>query len=422
MKVLIPNIGSTSFKYRLVEIPELAEIPETDISDAPATSETVLAQGRIERIGQPGGECGDCLAAIRKCLAEIAGPEKPLKSLSEIGAVGFKAVHTGPFTAPQIIDDALLRAMEEFSFMAPAHNPPYIAAMRAFAQALPGVPLVAVMEPFPYRFMDEASTTYAVPFAWRTEHGIRRYGFHGASHRSANERASALLGRPNLPRIAVPKITVSKTDLRHISCHLGGSSSVAAFKKGVAIDTSMGASPQSGLPQNNRVGDIDVFAVLHMMKKLGLGPDEMANLLGSQSGLAGISGTSGDLRDLEEAAAKGNARARLALDVFVHAIRHYVGAFLLELGGLDVITFSGGIGENSAALRAAVLKGLVPFGVELDEEKNAEIKGEGEISTMRSMVKVLVIPANEESILARETVGVVMRARAAGKTLVGHTA
>jgi acetate kinase len=393
MKVLIPNIGSTSFKYRLVEI-----------SDKPAAGETVLAQGRVERVGQPGGECADCSAAIRKCLGEIAGPGKPLKSLSEIGAVGFKVVHAGPLNTPQIIDDALLAAMEEFSFMAPAHNPPYIAAIVAFEGELPGVPLVAVMEPFPYRFMDEASTTYAVPYAWRTEHGIRRYGFHGASHRSANERAQTLLGRPDLPRI----------DLRHISCHLGGSSSVAAFKKGVAVDTSMGASPQSGLPQNNRVGDIDVFAVLHMMKKLGLGPDEMATLLGSQSGLAGISGTSGDLRDLEEAAAKGSARARLALDVFVRAIRHYVGAFLLELGGLDVITFSGGIGENSAAIRAAVLKGLVPFGVELDEEKNAEIKGEGEISTMRSMVKVLVIPANEEAILARETVAVVMKSREQG--------
>ena len=155
-----------------------------------------------------------------------------------------------------------------------------------------------------------------------------------------------------------------------------------------------------------------------MMKKLGLGPDEMAKLLGSQSGLAGISGTSGDLRDLEEAAAKGNARARLALDVFVRAIRHYVGAFLLELGGLDVITFSGGIGENSAAVRAAVLKGLVPFGVELDDEANQNIEGEGEISTLRSVVKVLVIPANEEAILARETVGVVMRAK--DQNLVGQ--
>ena len=393
MKVLIPNIGSTSFKYRLLEIPDAAA------SGGVCQPETALAQGRVERVGQPGGECVDCAAAIRKCLAEIAGTGRPLASLSEIDAVGFKAVHTGPLNAPQIVDDAFLASMEEFCFLAPAHNPPYIAAMRAFRQELPGVPLVAVMEPFPYRFMDESSTTYAVPYAWRTEYGIRRYGFHGASHRSAGERLQACLGR---------------SDLRHISCHLGGSSSIAALRNGVAIDMSMGASPQSGLPQNNRVGDIDVFAVLHMMKKLRMGPDEMAALLGSQSGLAGISGTSGDLRDLDEAAAKGDKRARLALDVFVRAIRHYVGAFLLELGGVDAITFSGGIGENSAEIRAAVLKGLAAFGVELDEEKNKAIKGEGEISALRSAVKVLVIPANEESIVARETVAVVTKSREQG--------
>lgn len=382
MWVLIPNIGSTSFKYRLLELDDVSA----------SGRETVLAQGRIERIGQLGGECVDYPAAIRKCVAEIAGPGKPLASLAEIGAVGFKAVHTGPLNAPQIVDDEFLRVMAEFSFLAPAHNPPYIAAMKAFRQELPGVPLVAVMEPFPYRFMDEASTTYAVPYEWRTKYGIRRYGFHGASHRSASERVQAILGR---------------NDLRHISCHLGGSSSVAAFRKGVAIDVSMGASPQSGLPQNNRVGDIDVFAVLHMMKKLGLGPDEMAALLGSKSGLAGISGTSGDLRDLDEAAANGSQQARLALDVFVRAIRHYLGAFLLELGGVDVVSFSGGIGENSAAIRAAVLKGLASFGIELDEDANRTLNGEGQIATPRSIVKVLVIPANEESIVARETVAVV---------------
>ena len=388
MKILIPNIGSTSFKYRLLELSEI------DTPGASVPRETVLAQGRVERIGQPGGESADYPAAIRKCLSEIAGPGKPLKSLGEIGAVGFKAVHAGPLNTPQIVDDRFLAAMEEFVFLAPAHNPPYIAAMKGFRQELPGVPLVAVMEPFPYRFMDEASTTYAVPYEWRTEHGIRRYGFHGASHRSASERTQAFL---------------SRKDLRHVSCHLGGSSSVAAFRNSVAVDVSMGASPQSGLPQNNRVGDIDVFAVLHMMKKLGMGPDAMAKLLGSQSGLAGISGASGDLRDLEEAAARGSARAQLALDVFAHSIRHYLGAFMLELGGLDVITFSGGIGENSAATRAGVLKGTAAFGIELDEKANQSIRGEGAISASSSTVKVLVIPANEESIVARETVAVVKR-------------
>ncbi len=364
--------------------------------------ETVLAQGRVERIGQEGGECADYPAAIRKCLDEIAGPGKPLAGLAEIEAVGFKAVHAGPLNAPQIIDDAFLAAMEEFTFLAPAHNPPYIEAIKAFREVLPGVPLVAVMEPFTYRFMDEASTTYGVPYEWRTEYGVRRYGFHGASHRAANERVRALMGRD---------------DVRHISCHLGGSSSVAAFRNGVAIDTSFGSSPQSGLPQNNRVGDVDVFAVLHMMKRLSLGPDEMATLLGSKSGLAGISGTSGDIRDIDEAAAKGDKRSRLALDVFVYAIRHYLGAFLLELGGVDAITFSGGIGENSKEIRAAVLRNLSGFGIGIDESRNDSIKGEGAISADGSAGKVFVVPANEEIVVARETVSVVARAREAAQAI-----
>ncbi|MGA2633475.1 MAG: acetate/propionate family kinase [Terracidiphilus sp.] len=389
MKCLIPNIGSTSFKYRVLQMPE----------------EVVLAEGRVERIGQPGGECSDFPAAIGKCLAAIAGPGKALKNLSEIDAVGFKVVHAGSLSEPQLIGDELLAAMEEFTFLAPAHNPAYIAAIRAFRQELPGVPLVAVIETGPYRFMEEAATTYAVPYEWRRDFGIRRYGFHGASHRAASERALALMGR---------------SKLRHISCHLGGSSSVAAFRDGLPVGTSMGASPQSGLPQNNRVGDIDAFAVLHMMKRLQVGPDEMAAILGSRSGLAGISGGSGDLRDLNAAAATGDQRARLALDVYVRAIRHYLGALMLELGGIDVITFSGGIGENSAEIRGAVLKGLSGFGMELDESRNRTIKGEGVISSDGSAVKVLVVPANEELIIARETAAVVSRSQAGKQVMAGQ--
>ena len=385
MKCLIPNIGSTSFKYRVLDMPQ----------------ESVLGEGRVERIGQPGGECADYPAAIRKCIDDVVGPGKALKSLSEVEAVGFKVVHPGPMPGPRLVDEDLFAAMDDFAFFAPAHNPPYVAAMRAFRHELPGVPLVAVFETTPYAPLDEAATTYAVPYEWRTEFGIRRYGFHGASHRSAGERIRALMGQP---------------DLRHISCHLGGSSSIAAFRDGVAIDTSFGTSPQSGLPQNNRVGDIDAFAVLYMMKKLGVDADEMARILGSQSGLAGISGRSGDIRDLDEAAAAGDKRSQLALDVFVRAIRHYVGAFMLELGGLDVITFSGGIGENSADIRSAVCRNLAGFGVELDEAVNRTARKAGPISTEGSRVKVLIIPADEEIIVARETVGVVERARVCQST------
>ena len=379
MKCLIPNIGSTSFKYRVLEMPE----------------EKLLAEGRVERIGRPGGECADYPAAIRKCMQSIVGPGKALASLDEVGAVGFKVVHAGGHIAPQVIDDAFLATMDEFRFLAPAHNPPYIEAIKAFREVLPEVPLVAVTEPGPYRFMDEAATSYAVPYEWRTEFGIRRYGFHGASHRAASERIRQLMG---------------KDELRHISCHLGGSSSVAAFCNGVAVDTSFGSSPQSGLPQNNRVGDMDVFAVLHMMKKLNLDPDGMARVLGSESGLAGLSGTSGDVRDLEAAAAAGNQRAQLAIDVFVRAIRHYLGAFWVGMGGVDVITFSGGIGENDVMIRRQVLRNLAGLGIVLDEEKNQSHKGEGVISAAESQVSIVVIPANEETIVARETVAVATRA------------
>ena len=371
MKCLIPNIGSTSFKFRVLEMP----------------SEQVIAEGRVERIGQPGGECSNYLEAIRKCFAAICGGRGPLHSLSEIDAVGFKVVHAGEFSAPQVIDDGYLDALREFSFLAPAHNPPYIEAIEAFRTALPGVPLVAVAETGTWRHMEDAATTYAVPYEWRTEYGVRRYGFHGASHRAASENALALMGT---------------ACLRHISCHLGGSSSVAAFRNGVGIDVSMGASPQSGLPQNNRVGDMDVFAVLHMMRKLKLGPDEMANLLGSRAGLAGISGRSGDIRDLLQAIAGGDERSTLAVDVFIRSIRHYLGAFLVELGGVDVITFSGGIGENSGYIRAGVLQGLIDLGIELDAGCNFAART-GRISSERSRVQVFIIPANEELILARET-------------------
>ena len=380
MNCLIPNIGSTSFKYRVLDMP----------------SESVLGEGRVERIGQPGGECADYPAAIRKCIDDVVGPGKALEILSEVEAVGFKVVHPGQTPGPRLVDDQLFAAMDDFAFFAPAHNPPYVAAMRAFGQELPGVPLVAVFETTPYASLDEAATTYAVPYEWRTKFGIRRYGFHGASHRSASERV---------------KVQIGQRDLRHISCHLGGSSSIAAFRDGVAIDTSFGTSPQSGLPQNNRVGDIDAFAVLYMMKKLGVDADEMARILGTQSGLAGISGRSGDIRDLDEAAAAGDKRSRLALDVFVRAIRHYIGAFMLELGGVDAISFSGGIGENSAEIRSAVCRDLAGFGIVLDETANRTARKAAAISPDGSRVSVLIVPADEEIIVARETVGVVERAR-----------
>jgi len=375
MKILVANIGSTSFKYRLFEV----------------DAGVVLGQGRVERIGQPGGSCPDYETAIKQCTGEISGPGKPIEDLSELSAIGFKAVHAGPLGGARIVNEEVLQAMEDFTFFAAAHNPPYVAAMRAFAKTLPDTPLVAVFETTFFDSLDAATTTYAAPYSWREEQGIRRYGFHGASHRAASERVQELMGR---------------NDLRHISCHLGGSSSVAAIRGGVAVDTSFGISPQSGLPQSNRVGDMDVFAALFIMKKLSVDVDGMARILSSQSGLAGISGTSGDMRDLESAAAAGDKRARLALDVFVRSVRHYIGAFLVELGGLDVLTFSGGIGENSAEIRAAVCDGLSPFGIVLDGERNAAVQGCARICSDSSPVSILVLPADEERVVARAAAAV----------------
>jgi acetate kinase len=242
--------------------------------------------------------------------------------------------------------------------------------------------------------MDEAALTFHVPYEWKEQYGIRRYGFHGASHRAASEIVQQLTGRK---------------DLRHISCHLGGSSSMAAIRNGVAVDTTFGMSPQSGLPHNNRTGDLDVFAVLYMMKKKSLGVDEMARILGSQSGLAGVSGTTGDVRDIDQGIACGDARCRLALDVMIRAVRHYIGAFFVALGGLDVLTFTGGIGENGRDIRANVCDGLDILGVKLDAERNRTASGEACLSTPDSKVQVWMFPADEERIVARAALEVLTK-------------
>jgi acetate kinase len=370
MPILIANIGSTSFKYRL-------------FAD---DGERVLGDGRVERIGQPGSACPDYDTAIQGAIADLTRPGGVLAGLSDLTAIGFKAVHAGAVSGARLVDEEVLAAMEAVAFLAPAHNPPYVAAMRSFRRVLPHTPLVALFETAFFDRMPASATTYAVPYEWHEQLGVRRYGFHGASHRAAAERVRTLMGRP----------------VRHISCHLGGSSSVAGIRDGVAIETSFGLSPQSGLPQNNRVGDLDVFAALFVMKQRGLDPDAMARELATRSGLAGISGLSGDVRDLEQAAAAGNVRARLALDVFVHAVRHHVGACLLALGGVDVLTFSGGIGERGASIRAAVCAGLEDLGIALDPALNAAASGEARISGA-SKVAIFVVPADEERIVARAT-------------------
>ena len=372
MKILVPNIGSTSFKYRLIDMRD----------------ETVLAEGRIERIGRYGGDCPDYQTAIGRCLDSLIGAGRPLAGLEELAGVGFKAVHARGLTGAVLVTPEVLEAMEEYSFLLPAHNPPYVAAMRALAAVAPRVPSVALFETAFFADLPESACVYAVPWSWRELEGIRRFGFHGASHRYASDQARRLLGRD---------------DISHISCHLGGSSSLAAVKNGRAIDTSFGMTPQSGIPQNNRVGDVDVFAVLYMMKKHSLSPDDMARQLSTEAGLAGLSGTSGDARDLEAEASRGNRRAQMALDAYVYAVRRYLGAFLLELGAVDAITFSGGIGEHSPRIRGEVLRGLEPLGILIDGRRNLEAAGGAKISSDGSRTEVWVIETNEEIVVARAT-------------------
>jgi len=404
MKVLVANLGSTSFKYRLFDLPETAG----------AEGGLELAKGGVERVGAaesrvyaslpaaPGATTAgrsietvmpvpDHAVALQAAVDQPTGSGGPLESIDEVAAVGFKAVHGGRVSGVVRVTADVLAAMEEMSLVAPAHNPPYVRAMRLLGERLPRVPLVAAFETGFHATIPDRNALYAVPTDWVERHLVRRWGFHGASHRFVSERLAGL----------VPKR--QDRPLRSISCHLGGSSSVCWIRDGRSVGTSMGMSPQSGLPQNNRAGDFDPFALVHVAKATGKGFEELLAELSSGSGLAGMSGTSGDMRDLEEAAAAGNPRARTAIDVYVASIRHWLGAGIVELGGLDCIGFAGGIGENSPLTRAAVLAGLEDLGIAIEPVANAA-KGSAErsIGSPAAKVAVWVVPTNEELIVARQ--------------------
>jgi acetate kinase len=387
MKILVANLGSTSFKYRLFDM----------------TDESVLARGGVERIGSPQSKCfvevagqreeqtitaKDHAVAVRLCLQQLTA-KKCLSSPQELAAIGFKAVHAKGITGVQRVDERVLAAMEAYNDIVPAHNPPYVTAMRLLAKELPEIPLVAAFETGFHETIPPAQKNYAIPLKWAEKHGIKRWGFHGASHRYIGERATKLIGNP---------------DAKIISCHLGGSSSLCAIKAGRSQATSMGMTPQSGLPQNNRVGDFDPFALPALIRETGKTLDEVLSILANKAGLEGLSGKSNDLRDVEEAAAHGDARAKLALEVYVASVRHYLGSYLLLLGGADAIVFTGGIGENSVSMREAVCKDLAWFGIQLDAAKNKSAKGDARIDAPNSRVQLWIMPTNEELIVARQTV------------------
>jgi acetate kinase len=287
----------------------------------------------------------------------------------------------------RIVNEELLTKMEELSDIAPAHNPMYATAMRQLRSAFPDIPLVAALETAFHETIPEANRCYAVPYEWKTEHEVCRWGYHGASHRYLSTRMVQLLERK---------------DLRLVTCHLGGSNSLCAIRNGVSQATSMGMSPQSGLPHNNRVGDFDPFALPVLMRATGKNLDELLQDLSNKSGLLGLSGLSQDVRDLEQAAAQGHVRAKLALDVFIGSIRQYIGGSLTILGGADAIVFSGGIGENSRLVRSGVCTGMEWAGIVLDESLNQTARGEARISTTSSKIQVWVVPTNEEIVVARQ--------------------
>jgi acetate kinase len=295
----------------------------------------------------------------------------------------------GDWAPVDLVSDALLARMEQFIPVAPAHNPPYIAAMRMFREVLGETPLVAALEPGFHRTNPPRRRWYAVPWDWAEEHGVKRYGFHGASHRYIATRMAELA--PGARRI--------------VSCHLGGSSSLCAIRDGESVATSMGLSPQSGPPQGKRAGDLDPFALKLIAERTGKSLDAMLAELGASAGLASLSGTSGDMRDIREAAEAGDERALLAVEVFATGIRDYLGAYLVELGGADAIVFTGGIGEHDANLRAMVCRDLDFAGIRLDESKNAAAVGEARIDTGGCATAVWVAPTNEELIVARQAAG-----------------
>lgn len=386
MKILVANIGSTSLKWRLFDFSNSAE--------------RLLHTGGFERVT-------DYARAVENCLAELK-KANAIRDESELNAVGFKTVIAKDVTGCVRLDERVLQAMADYNGLAPAHNPPYITGIKLFAERVPQVPLIALFETAFHRFAPEASQRYAVPDSW-LKIGIRRWGFHGASHKFIAERSAELLCRPDVAERARQLYVngadkkISGAPLRVISCHLGGSSSVTGILNGASIGTSMGLSPQSGLPQNNRVGDLDSEALLYAAKTLGVSVEEAQKQLTTRSGLLGLSGVSNDIRDIKAAADKGDANAKLALDVFAASTRHWLGAYFLELNGADAIVFTAGTGENNAWTRAAICANLSNLGIKIDHDKNNATRAvEAIISAPDSEVKIFVIPANEELVVARE--------------------
>lgn len=386
MRILVTNVGSTSLKYNLYDFPQ----------------EQSRASGRVERIGSGkgtaawnhGGQSGSAeqaFASHREAIEFILEKlrENVLASFRDLDCVAFKTVIAKGYVGCEWLDETVLRAMQDYVFLAPAHNPPYIKAIRLFREILPDTPLIGLFEPAFHLTMPEYARVYPIPKAWREKHGIQRYGFHGASHRYISERLPQLMNRP-------------KEDLNIITCHLGGSSSLCAIAGGKSIDTSLGFTPQTGIFHGSRIGDFDPFAVLFLMREEGYTIETMVDELTRKSGLLGLSGVSEDMRDIEAAMDTGNPDAALAFQSFCYHIKKYLGAYTAVLGRVDALAFAGGIGERGARVREEVCRGLEHLGIRLDPQKNAACSAtEMNLTAPEASVAVWVVPTNEELIVAR---------------------
>ncbi len=393
MKIVVCNIGSSSFKFQLLEM----------------ETEKQLARGYTERVGSGSaiisywvGEelvysSTENIPTHRESVQHalnflVNGKNKLLRNLDEIDGVGFKTIQAGEKNGSVLLDDKVLAAMEYYKELAPAHNPPYLTAIYMFKDLLPKTPLVGVFEPGFHIQAPDYAKVYGTPYEWYEKYGVKKYGYHGASHRFVTRETVRIL---NLP----------ENNHKIITCHLGGSSSLCAFKNGISIDTSMGFTPQTGLIQGTRIGDMDPYVLPYIMSKKGLTLEQALVECSKKSGLAGLSGTSGDMRDINEAIAQGDKKALLARDKFIYDIKRYIGEFLIVLEGLDAVTFTGGIGQRDANLRKQVLSSMQFLGIKLDESRNYANKTI--ISADDSKISALVLETNEEIVVARETAKVI---------------
>ncbi|MCI9475426.1 acetate kinase [Anaerovoracaceae bacterium 41-7] len=392
MKVLVINCGSSSLKYQVLDM----------------TNESLLAKGLVERIGMDGSvithekigmdkvktevPMNDHKDAIKQVLDAIQSPEYGvIASMDEIGAVGHRVVHAGEkFADSVIIDDAVIAALEECVELAPLHNTPNLYGIAACKELMPNTPMVGVFDTAFHQTMPPEAYLYAIPYEYYEKHGIRRYGFHGTSHKYVAQRAASMLN-------------VNINDLKLITCHLGNGASVSAIKHGRCIDTSMGFTPLEGLVMGTRCGDIDPAIVTYIRQKENLPQGVTNEILNKKSGVLGISGVSSDFRDLEDAVAEGNERAALALKVFARKVRFYIGAYIAEMNGVDAIVFTAGVGENDVNMRELICTDLGNLGIKLDIIKNKVRGKETIVSTEDSKVKLLLIPTNEELMIARDT-------------------